>query len=543
MSRLQEQRGDLARLHHSKLLGAIHTAVLAENPLSWNEKGRLVLNADAIARSVYKSRRWATQDILDTPGGARISTASTYTGSADDRQMHQHIQAIAEAIRQRFQLMAQRAGCSPGELLNRHITTLDQSPLLGREDPHHQLARQALTTSDRVSRRVMTWQHQPGREPVMRWNKAVITIRVPNDAASRLSEALQREAFARWKGDHDEIADVLSDQQSDPGSSLQKFARLIDAETVGLLHRELRLRYLTYQAEHTDAVTAQILRDLARRIQLFQAFLRNADPHNLLPEKAFQVTFLNETCDLRVLFGQARAFDKLPVFPLIDGHIGQSTDFAAELRTYTLGLRWKLNGEVHADKGQTSYVYHLDYLRGRTQAQLADPLKPVRPSELVHCAVLYYLAFAHFSEPGFDPLATLEAEVLVPLRAGATVSPAEGYQILQNIIARYTVTAAQLEALAGGIKAALCRNAAIPTQSYEASLHILTSIMEPDRRTFLEKGEPLKPVLRPDRKEYLAYIEVSDSDQSDRSLLSLDVTLRIEDIRAYPLSNVAELTI
>ncbi len=259
--------------------------------------------------------------------------------------------------------------------------------------------------------------------------------------------------------------------------------------------------------------------------------------------------------NLRTVFAQADAFDALPVFPFVDGTLGEFLGQKSETQTYLFGMKLKLNGKVTNSKlpspkgGFSSFDYHLELLRGKDQAD-ADQLAMESPTQrqrrlmrLVRSAILYYVVFSKHDDPFYDPLPTLESKILPTLREASVTAPG-GQEAVDRLFCtiadgcqRYQ---ANVDKLVAGLHSLLQQKTLAPKRTWDVCIGVHRGIVEDRRSSILDEGHPLRPVFAEDRKEYLAYLEVADGQTLSGALFRLDAQITFEDIQCFAVDNVLE---
>ncbi len=116
-------------------------------------------------------------------------------------------------------------------------------------------------------------------------------------------------------------------------------------------------------------------------------------------------------------------FNSLPIIPLLDGHLGETTDAGGNGRTYLFGVRLKLGGKVHTagPKAPKVFTYHLDeYLDPtgeRHQARLQERLRSESfKARVLRVALLYFFALRNLGDLTYDPIGPFEENILPVLR-------------------------------------------------------------------------------------------------------------------------------
>lgn len=436
MNSLDQRLDTLAHTHHVPLLKAVLAALESYHPFAWHTTaGRLLRGVDNIAQRVL-ARTWRDTDLL-TPapqGSARRSTLHRAPEARDE--VRPVLQQMQGRLAQHFGALASLQPLSVQDLARQRMGALQQvSPFgtLAQEIPDEvkrpfSARRQRLTFTKPAGGAAA---HQPfpgkgplpstGRGPVVSWPKLTVTMQAPDDVIEQVAEAvrLHLEQGAE-PADSDDLHERINEQVASPTAELARLVRLIATETVGQVKKGACLCSLAFLEEQMDERNRMrpALRELLRRLRLLQGYVRRDDK----ADAAYEVTYQGQTMNLRSVVAQAAAFSDVPVFPLVDGSLGEITNQGTH--TYVFGMKLKLNGKVARYGNLPSFEYHLALLRKD---------RPARPEHLVRLAVLHHRMFSRFGDSTYDPIAALEQEVL-PLLQGDTASP-DGQAAVERLFA------------------------------------------------------------------------------------------------------------
>jgi hypothetical protein len=536
---------DLAQTHHVPLLKAVLAALESHNPFAWHKTaGRLMLDVDSITQKVL-AKPWRDTDLL-TPAPQGSARSSTLHMAPEARDELRHLlQQIQGRLAQHLEALAGLQHLSVQDLARQRMGALQQIPPFGA------LAQEIPAELKRpfsASRKRLTFirpadgttAHQllpgkgaipsTGHSPLLSWHKLTMTIQEPDDVIEQLAEAVRIKLEQVLEpSDYEELHERIKEQAASPTSELTRLVRIIATETVGQLKKEACLSYLGFLEEQMDERNRMrpALRELLRRLRLLQAYLRREDKADTI----YEVTYRGQTMDLRSVFAQATAFSDLPVFPLVDGSLGEITNQGTH--TYVFGMKLKLNGKVARYDNLSSFDYHLALLQKRYQAQ---------PEHLVRLAILYHLIFSRFGDSSYDPIAALEQEVL-PVLQRDTASP-DGQAAVERLFVSLANTClsarGEVNALAAALRGVVRQTTQATSQRWDVALSVREGILESTPTTLLDEGRLLRQVFASDRKEYLAYLEVGEPQVTSHTLLTLRAQIAFDALHCFEAEGQVE---
>jgi hypothetical protein len=543
---LRETPGQLARMNHQLLLKHIRAA-FQQHPLFFWSRGRLVLDVHSIAQAVCQ-QNLTERDLVDSNNvrNPRVVTLHTDDLPKVQESLHEIITLVQDAY---FQC-AQAIQRSPTELTMALLEPITNSPLAVRNDKFASIAMKALKDVDTASRCEMTFQ-QPKTDPIRvmsRWQRLEISVDVPRNLPWKLAEDIKQYAITSYGLDRDLVEERLSDEvlASDPNartdkqrtSSISHLCHALVYETVGQLKKEAIFCYLEYLANQLPGEDGPYtLSDLLHRLKRLRDFVQNKDNRKaaLYTDEDYTIRFYGgHAYDIRVLFGPAYVYDDLPVIPDFEAHIGEVTDFKQDICTYTFGARMKLNGLVPTEgtPSPSSYEYHLRRLRGETreQQQYQQLVKPGKEyDDILRILILYYFAFAHADEKGFDPLEKIHTEIITPLNTIST-------QPLPEIQAKLREFAQMCshgkpEVAVDQVVKLLQRKTEIRPRTWPIQLCVMDSILN-EKHEFL--NEPMRPdAFQPERKYYLRHLLIEPQVIDPNAVTKLKGTIAFKDIHSF----------
>jgi len=542
---LDQRLDNLAQTHHVPLLKAVLAALESYNPFAWHKTaGRLMLDVDNIAHKVL-AKPWRDTDLL-APAPQGSARSSTLYMAPEVRDEVRHLlQQIQGRLAQNLVALASLQHLSVQDLARQRVGTLEQVPPFGtlaQEIPDELKrpfkARCKRLTFTRPAGNAAA--NQPisgngplpstGHGPLLSWHKLTMTIQEPDDVIEQLAEAIRtRLEQVLDPPDYPDLHERINEQAASPTSDLARLVRVIATETVGQLKKEASLCYLTFLEGQMDQRNKALpaLRELLRRLRLLQAYLRREDK----ADATYEVTYRGQTMNLRSVFAQATAFADLPVFPLVDGSLGEITNQGTH--TYVFGMKLKLNGKVAPYKSPSSFAYHLALLRKE---------HPARPEHLVRLAVLYHLIFSRFDDATYDPIAALEQEVISTLQRDTTSS--DGQAAVERLFASIANSCqpwlGHVNALAAALRGVVRQTTQATNQRWDVTLSVREGILESAPATLLDEGRLLRQVFTSDRRDYLAYLEVGEPQITSHTLLALRAQIAFEALYCFEAEGQVE---
>jgi hypothetical protein len=544
LNNLDERLDNLAQTHHVPLLKAVLAALESYNPFAWHKSSRLMLDVDNIAQRVL-AKPWRDTDLL-TPAPQGSARSSTLHMTPEERDEVRHLlQQIQGKLAQHLEALAGRQHLSVQDLARQRMGALQQVPPFGalaKEVPEELKrpfsARRKRLTFIKPADGTAAPQLLPGKgaipstghSPLLSWHKLTMTIQEPDDVIEQLAEAVRiRLEQVLAPSDYQDLHERINEQAASPTSPLARLVHIIATETVGQLKKEACLCYLAFLEGQMNERNQMrpALRELLRRLRLLQAYLRREDK----ADADYEVTYQGQTMNLRSVFAQATAFSDLPVFPLVDGSLGEITNQGTH--TYVFGMKLKLNGKVAPYNSPSSFDYHLALLRKE---------HPASPEHLVRLAVLYHLMFSRFGDSTYDPIAALEQEVL-PLLQGDTTSPAGQAAVeylFASIVSACLSVRGPVNALAAALRSVVRQTTQATSQHWDVSLSVREGILESTPTAVLDEGRLLRQVFAPDRKDYLAYLEVGVPQVSSHTLLTLRAQITFEALHCFETDGQVE---
>ncbi|MEL7037728.1 MAG: hypothetical protein AAFO04_19195 [Cyanobacteria bacterium J06592_8] len=402
---------------------------------------------------------------------------------------------------------------------------------------------------DYLQKRRLSLQSQTAdNSPLLKFHKLTVTVENPQkfdeDLQASLNNFISQQKYNQIEQeDLNEILDDLVEKLNSEKSDLYHLKRLMDREALGKVQREAKIQYLEFLKEHLGNHQHIIyLEDLIRRLRLLENYINDINK----VDGDYEVNYAGITANYRTIFSDSRAFDELPIIPLIVGHLGETTDENRNKQQFVFGLKLKLAGKVQARGGKTVIDYYLNLLDTNSQEHkegLADPLrKEYFVKKVLRIAFLYYFIFATIdpSTPGYkpehdldyDPIKNFEEKVL-PIFQHSNESQKESMMRgIKRGIETYQASH-KVENLKAMLRTILQKKPILPQRSYPIHISLKKGILEEDFNTISQTGTFFQSVLRDNPKAALKYISVNPANVDATSLCTLTANIQISEIAYY----------
>jgi hypothetical protein len=553
---LRQGNDDLIQGDYGDLLKKILEKARSENPFKINEdRRRLIIDLDDFANQI------ASQSIQHPLGGGERSAKRSTVHFSDgfDQQFSPLLHDIKEALKQ--QLTSTLAPHSIEDFITDLMTPLDSEEFKGDgqklglkydfERIYDNLDKQKLTLA-----KVGT-----GSDSILKFHKVTISVRNTDHFLEELEKGLDnyidevenkrdRQALQR-------ILDEKIDERDNENSEFHRLIKTIDRETLGKLKKEAKINYLEYLLEHLRASRNNsdksiYLEDLIRRLRLIEEYIN--DPQKL--DGDYEVTYDNVTVNYRDIFSSADVLDALPIIPLIEGSLGETTDTFNSERKFILGLKLKLNNKVEAKGGGDVFEYNLDILNPDSEEHQTEITNPDTHDTFIRKvltrAFLYYFAFAsdvnplaeeydinseikYSKEKIFD---NLDKVVIKTLKAD---NEATKKKLLLNLVKRLKDlnVKEKIKELRSLLINLIKSSSILPRGEKTRHLLIKKGLLE-DIDTILRTSKFFQAVVENNSKATLQYITVEDAIANKKSICQFPVTMTFEDIRYFPTQDRQE---
>ncbi len=534
VSSFRQADDSLPRVDYGEMLDRIVEAIANQPGLFRvsDDSERLLVNVEAIAHQI------AHQNLTDPILGVdwRVRAATLNFSDSCAAQFPDKIRAIRQALLEQLQssLNAKNLETSTflSSLLQDFSTFQNSQPSLDLSypfTPYTELQKQRLQIQS------------PGS---IKFHKLTITVDSTDALNRNLPEELRRYIYEQLHAEtdeqQDELEDMLRDLIADKDSDLDRLKRLVDTEVLGQLKKAAKIQYLEYLEENINAKKHRevvYLRDLIRRLKALNDYI--ADPNKADAE--YEVSYQGKTVNFRQLFSRAEALDILPVIPIIEGYLGETTDPLHNRRQFIFGLKLKLNGPVQNQGSKNAFDYYCSLLDLEQEENQASAQTKYGLEKILKVTFLYFFVFASDCNPEaegynysdelqYDPVSRFEANILGTLQGNNNQEKVGLLRGIRKGLEKFKVKD-KVERLVKLVKHTLTRERVIPSSEHCIHVGVRKTLLETDVDRILNRLTLFKDVLRKNQKESLQYLSVGEATVNPDILCQLPVKIKIEDIR------------
>ncbi len=570
MSSIEYDAQHLSPVNYQELLEAIQAEMQKQTQARDAGQGKeylflssspytLTFDIDAIAEAVAKTFDHSIRYPFELRDG--LKHASVHTLEVDDKK--EFSQCLRETIFSEVRTqLAKRMGKSLGhrslithaQNLLTPIDAFTKDYVSGLSYPitkKHPLEKRNLHASSKNDQGDL-W---------LKAHKLTLTVSNITSFVPQIAQSIT-EYIEQYNGcDEDDIADVrenLASAEMQPKSNLNQLKDIIIKDSVARIHREARVAYMEYIAESMKVglrtVYKQVKKETVDNVQSSILLLSNLvsrlrvlDEYFRTPGKAYgdyTVFFQQNEHNLQDILSRSDAFNPLPIIGEIDGFLGETTDQQRQSKTFTSGVKIKLNGPVHNHGGGGKSVFDFNTtLLDPTSPQFqtrdqAAKRKTTFREKVLRIAVLYCFVFIEMENPQFQPVSYFEEHLLPALRSNDETHLNTVLKQLKRTVTHPSVIQ-NLRILHDAIVDFLKRTSTDPTQPpYSGALTLDKSILTKDVNQIIQ-GNFFQDVFDSrNGKNALKYITITKNVPSAETLSKLSLTMKFEPI--YYSSTVQE---
>ncbi|MEG4233772.1 hypothetical protein QUA40_16915 [Microcoleus sp. Pol11C3] len=525
-----------------KILETLHT----KNPFSVSEdRRRLLIDIDTIAADV-------TQKEVRKPLGSleRQAHSATVNFPAEiEEHFGSQVRQIRECLRQQLSTKLPQ-NTSVESFVANLISPLDSPSFRGSGKElgfkydfgiRHPLEKEKLTLQSLGS----------GSHATLKLHKLTIAVRNTDIFEQELKQGLQNyiNENAENSSDIQELNHRLDEMVENPDSDFHKLIKLVDKETLGKINKEAQIIYLDYLLEHirasnsTDAVGIIYLEDLIRRLRLIEAYINDSNKS----DGEYEVNYAGIRVNYREIFARAEVLNSLPIIPIVEGYLGESTDNSRNERKFVSGLKIKFDNPVQARGGKEVFEYSLNLLNPDSEEHKSEFEEDSNPETFVRkvlkLALLYYFVFASRSNPlapnydpesefNYQPIAIFEQRVLPVLQGSDDEAKRELFRNFIKGFNQFNIKH-KITHLKRMLKGFLERQTTLPSHTETRHVNLKMGLVE-DIDNILTTGKFFNEIMERNYKQTLHYITVKDPSVDERSICQLPVNISIEDVRYFP---------
>jgi len=541
MHSLRERHDDLVPLNLTDLLERMLTALKQQSLFRVSERSArfLQIDADALATQLATHAHRLPHTLGSAANDAQV--ASVYWGAHADRTATLLQNLAAMVTDQLRTAIVDSTATSPAAFVESLLHPL--SALTGPAQlPGFHYPFDARASNQRVQR--LTTRDQRSTHSVLDAHHVTVTLTGIDTLPQALEAGVHRAMTTQFPAldpvDAVDVADIITEQAQGTHTDLQQVRHTMLTAGLGVIKREVQLRYLEYLRDTLGTSgAAPALADLVRRLRRLDAYLAN----DQRPDGDFLVSYAgSRVVNYRDLFGQANALDQLPIVPLIEGTLGSVADHPRGEQVWTFGLKLKLDGSVNREGANAPRVfeYYVAQLNpdhpqhAARQAASADD--PAFAPRVLRLALLYAVVFTDFGNLAADPLMRFERDILPALRGtDEAAKQAALRQLVQTITQPEVVTT--LRSLRRWLHQQLRRHATFPPRTFTADLVLTRAILERDLDRILIERTPVQ-LLAPNGATVRRALRLGDPHITSTALAHLGVRLHVHVARYAPVDTM-----
>lgn len=547
MNTLEERADDFVPVNYGELIDLISATITSPGTRVFRPAGEgkryLQIEADQLAQLVAERSGRLKSPLGASGSEARVATThfgDTYPAFVQKvRQLGEHIAAALEG--------ATTAPSTVPELVASLCTPLSDLTSQGVRFGLHYPFDTPYTGLKKLR---LSLRPQAGRRPSLRLHRVAVTIDHPDQFTIHLEAALRRHAeelIDQGQGDaldRDDLEAVITQQLEDKGSDFWRLCKLINTESLGKIRREVQVRYLEFLRDSLgEGKGATLLRDLIRRLRLIETYLAEHAPDDAHYEVSYAES---RALNYRDLFARSDAFDPLPIIPLLDGKLGETTDAGGSYRTYLSGVKLKLGGQVHTAGSQAPEVfdYHLDeYLNPEGESHQARRQDGRRGEDfkgrVLRVALLYFFALRKLGDLTYDPIEPFEKGILPALQGEDEAARRKVLGQIRAVLlndkdSEGRTLQARIADLRTWLRDSLQRRSDFSPQRYPFHLLVKRGLLEQSLDAVLTRRTLFRPVFGDDSKDALRYVTVGEAHVDSTALCKLTGVLAIDNTHFYP---------
>lgn len=536
---------DLIPVDYGDLLNKILEVLQSKNPFTvWDNSRQLIIDIDAIAADVAKMR------VRPPLGSFERQAHSATVNFPQEVEAHfgNQVRQIRECLRQKLEVKL------PQNTIEKFVASLI-SPL---DSPSFHGSGQELgfkydfgkSHTSLVKEKLTLESVDSGSHAALKLHKLTISVRNTDIFEQELKAGLKNyiNEKAETSDDKQKLNYRLDQMVKDPDSDFHKAIRLVDKETLGKIKKEAKIIYLEYLLEHirassTDTVGIIYLQDLIDRLRLMEDYINDSNK----TEGDYAVNYAGIRVNYREIFARSEVLDVLPIIPLVEGYLGESTDNYHNERKFIFGLKIKFDNPVQSRGKKDAFEYYLNLLDPDSeehQAELAeDSNTETFVRKVLKIALVYHFVFASPHTPGtenykpeleldFNPTPGFEQLLKKVLsRDNDEIKK----RLFRNFVRRFNEVKAKqkITHLKRMLKGFLERQTILPSRTETRHINLKMGLVD-DIDNILTTGKFFNEILERNYKQTLHYITVEEPSVNEKSICQLPVNITIEDVRYFP---------
>ncbi len=390
---------------------------------------------------------------------------------------------------------------------------------------------------------------QTGSNSLLKFHKLTITVGNITEFQPQLKSGIKRNIQDNFdsddKEDIEDVYNFLEKQINDENSDFNQLQRLVDEETLGKLKKEAKIIYLEHlldNIETNDKLGLIYLTDLIRRLKLIEQYINDESK----ADGDYDVSYAGEKFNYRDIFARAEVFDALPIIPIIDGNLGETTNRETGKTQFILGLKMKLDGKVQPRGGKEVFEYNLEIISHNNQEENAaldanQDKKKTWARKILTRAFLYYFVFScpdpkaknyhRDDELTYNPIPIFDEKVLPKLKGDNKAEKDSIFRGLVGGFEKYGVKE-KIRKLKVLVRNFLKRDKKLPHCIENRQVCINKRILKTDTDSLFQ-GNFFHNDLKENYKKCLRYIFLVKEGINNRAVCQLPASIKIQDIRYF----------
>lgn len=400
---------------------------------------RVIFDIDAIATHI--ASKYPNNPLFFDPRRHNVFVSTHMADIITKKTFSKDIQQLRASLYTRFQaalpLDANGKRPDPASYIRKLFTSIQDFAQEERQEKKEQDS-QGLRYANLRQSFPLKKQHlhlrtkKTEQEPCLKGHKLTIQVDRLKDFAAQITNGIVAFLQSQAACTPEEIEQVQQELQRralKKDSDLSRLSEALVRHSLARIQRSAQIHYLHYlqkglQDWHAPSQKRPLpwLCTLTSRLERLEAYIANPDRG----DGSYTVSYQQKTYNLRDLFTRADALDTLPIITVIDGILGEQSQSEREQKTFTFGVKLKLNGRVQAHNGggKSVFEYFLTllnpvsdlYQRRERETQTSPHDRQRFLEKVLKVALLYPFVFTHLDDAHFDPVP--EADQLLTVFQG-----------------------------------------------------------------------------------------------------------------------------
>jgi len=528
MNILSEDNNSLSRLDYDPVLANILRHIQENRLFDWAEnEQQIILQAHKIAQKV-------AMENIEYPLIAEYGTRSATINLAEQSE-----RSFVQKIQQIYQVISKQL--SETQLKLPSLVREQSDMCLEKQPSQLGFSYHFPGYSHLVQKRLRLQSSNKGSDSALKLHLLTVTVKNINSFTNELKQSISNHYADELMLDEQEKEDIekeLENQYKKPDSSFYKLRNLVFEETVGKLKKEAKILYLEYLKENIEDknnLDLLYLKNLIKRLRILEQYINDLNK----AESEYDVEYEGYKVNYKDIFSRAEALDRLPIIPIVEGNLGESSQIEKGAKEFIFCLKMKLNGTVNNQFDRTVSV--LDYNLQILNPESAEHQEAINSNtgretfirKILQSFLLYYFVFAQIDDENFDPIAKYEQRCLATLQGN---DQAKKRKLFKDLVKRFNDINihAKVDKLKKLIQESLKRVAITEAKSWSIYLGLSRDILAPADEIIDGNSDSFFRANINKSKEYLKYITLTANNVDQNNLAHLPVKFTIEDMRYFP---------